>query len=157
MQGLFLKKMKTITLRHPFAPEHRPQIHAIVTDFLQFGAFHPLIKQVDSLAIDAIEDAIYDIKEEVVLFGWLKMKPQYRVFVEKSVEHDRVVYKSMIMGIMRLRIEFSFLQDEEQFWLIEKVQVSRIPLITKIFLDIFSPAHLATFAKIRQHLPELHV
>ena len=144
--------MKTITLRHPFAPHHRPQIHAIVADFVQFGTFHPLIKQVDSITIDAIQDKIYDIKEEAVLFGWLKTKPNYRVFVEASADDDRVVYKSMIMGLMRLRIEFSFLQEEQQLWLIEKVDVSTIPLITKIFLDIFSPAHQATVAKIGEHL-----
>ncbi len=147
--------MKSITLRHPFAPEHRSQIHAIVADFVQFGGFHPLIKQVDSITIDTIQDKIYDIKEEAVLFGWLKTKPSYRVFVEVSADHDRVVYKSMIMGLMRLRIEFSFLQDEQQLWLMEEVEVSSIPLITKTFLNVFAPAHQSTFAKVAQHLSEI--
>ncbi len=144
--------MKKIVLRHLFRSADRAKIHAVVADFEQFGAFHPLMKQVTLVERISPYLSSYDIKEETKLFGWLKMKPRYRVVVETAAAHDGVVYTAKIMGIMRLRIVLTLMEEGGQLWLLEAVEVSDIPLLTGMFLDVFSPAHKEAFARLRNKL-----
>jgi hypothetical protein len=144
--------MKKIILRHLFRSADRAKIHAVIADFEQFGAFHPLMQQVALVERMSPYLARYDVQEEAKLFGWLKMKPRYQVVVETAAAHDGVVYTSKIMGIMQLRIDLTLLDERGQLWVLETVEVSRIPLLTKIFLDMFSDAHKETFARLRNEL-----
>lgn len=144
--------MKQFTLRHAFHPSMQAALRLYLLDFRLFGTMHPLIQEVKLVSEIPSEPSVYDIKEETKLFGWLKMKPRYRVFVEQNADGNDIVYRSKIMGIMQLRIMLSMQEEANVLWLTEAVEVSNIPLLTKIFTDVFSPAHRETFARMRKHL-----
>ncbi len=142
--------MKTLTLRHAFPIGAESELVSYLIDFEKFGTVHPLIRKVVlRRRLDSV-NASYDVSEEAKLFGWLKMKPRYRVHVQNDAAQSHVTYRATIMGIMRLKIHITWLEEAGILWVIEQVEVSSILLLTRMFLDVFEPAHLETFARMRQ-------
>ena len=149
-----MSNMKTLSFRHSFEAKHQPEIHATMLDFRLFGNVHPLMVDVKLIAAHPSGESEFDVKEETKVGGWLKMKPRYTVFVSEPVPNEKIFYRSRVMGIMQLNIDITYSETNSsgQFELIETVHVSRIPLITKMFLKIFGEAHTQAFANLRQHL-----
>lgn len=146
--------MKTLVYRHSFAVKHQPEIHATMVDFRLFGAVHPFMVDVNLVATHPSGESEFDVKEETTVGGWIKMKPRYTVFVSEPLPNQKIRYRSRIMGIMQLNIDITYSETNSsgQFELIETVHVSRIPLMTKMFLKIFAKAHTQAFANLRQQL-----
>lgn len=146
--------MKTLTLRHPFEAKDQPEIHATMLDFRLFGQVHPLMVAVTLVGESQPGVNTYDVREEAKVGGWLKMKPRYTVHVHEPILQQRIDYQARVMGIMQLEIAISYTNPDEngRFELLETVRVSRIPLITGMFLKVFRQAHTQAFANLRQQL-----
>jgi hypothetical protein len=146
--------MKTVTFRHPFEAKHQPEIHATMLDFRLFGNVHPLMVSVTLVGHPQPGVTTYTVREETKIGGWLKMKPRYDVHVSEPSRNQLIAYQARMMGFMRLHIEISFTAPDAQgqIELLEKVQVSRVPLLTGMFLKIFGEAHAQAFANLREQL-----
>lgn len=148
------QSMKTILFRYPFEAKDHPEIHATLLDFRRFGEVHPVIKEVRIVGEATALHTRYFVQEEVKVGGWLKMKPRYFVDVTAPDPGKLILYKSRIMGIMKLEIRLSMTPPDAQgkIELLEEVKVSRIPLMTGMFLKVFRDAHILTYDALRERL-----
>jgi hypothetical protein len=142
--------MKNYTLQHAFQYTSRAEVLATISDFAAFVRVHPLIYEATLLPSLAARVDVYAVKERVKLFGLLPMHPRYRVHVAR--DGDAVLQSARIMGIMDLRIRLTFEKEGDQGLLLEKIEVTQIPLLTAIFWRLFQQAHTEAFARLRQQI-----
>lgn len=145
--------MKLFTLRHSFEARDHADIYATLKDFRRFGAVHPLMKSVTLVASTTDGVSTYDVREEVKLGGWLPAKPHYLVHVHESIAGEKILMTSRINAILRLRIQLSFsIAADGKIDLVEQVEVSRVPILTRMFVKIFTEAHTTAFINLRNQL-----
>jgi hypothetical protein len=144
------KNMKKYQLVHQFGPNDRAKVREALIDLHQFASFHSLFKKVTRLATSKGQPAIYAIQERVKVLGFLPLRPWYNI--EVTFDDENVVYNARIMGLMTLTIFFSFEVEAGNTQLIERIEITKIPLLTWILWDVFEPAHLTLFAKMRSEI-----
>lgn len=146
--------MKTFTLRHEFPESQRASLWETVADFSQLARHHPLMKKVIELEPEAGGRRWFQVWEEVAIRPWWKMRPVYKIQTEVLEPGSRVAYRAKIMGLMRLTISITLSESDLQgrFQAEEQVQVTQLPIATKLFTQVFIPAHQNLFQTLRTHL-----
>lgn len=144
---------KTITLKHLF--DGKPEdVYEHIFNFKKFGEIHPYMKEVTVLSKIEPLSTKYEVKEEAILFGFLKTKPVYEVEVIELVALKHIHYFSHIKGAILLNIDFIFPKNSSNtsFELIEEVEIKGNPLLIAYFVSILKKAHLQTFENLREKL-----
>ncbi|MDF2438097.1 MAG: hypothetical protein K0Q95_2473 [Bacteroidota bacterium] len=132
--------MKSLKITHLF--KTKPEvIFPHFLEFEKFGAFHPYFKKVTKTGLN-----VFHVNEQVLLLGFIPMKPEYKVEVEES--NGCVIYKSKVRTGVDLTIKFSFEPKGDHTLLTETVDVEANPIIAYILLKTIQKAHLDLFKRL---------
>ncbi|MFN8394628.1 MAG: hypothetical protein U0176_08155 [Bacteroidia bacterium] len=143
--------MKTFALQHSFTEAQCAALWEAAPDFSKLGSYHPLMKKVVELEPEAGGKRWFKVWEEVSIRSWWKMRPVYKVRTEVLEPHRQVAYHARIMGLIRLQITITLGPTEanQVFRVAEQVQVTQLPIATRLFTQVFIPAHQALFQNLR--------
>jgi hypothetical protein len=133
--------MKSLKLTHLFKSS-KELIYSHFLEFERFGAFHPYFKKVTKTGLN-----VFHVNEQVLLLGFIPMKPEYKVEVEES--EGCVIYRSMVRPGVDLTIKFSFEPRGTETLLTEIVTVKANPVIAYILLKTIKKAHLDLFQRLQ--------
>lgn len=148
--------MKTFTLQYRFSEDQRAPLWEIVSDFRRLAHYHSLMKAVEELQPEPGGARWFQVWEEVKMKSGLTMRPEYKVRLEVMQPQQVVEYSARIMGIMRLHIRITLAPADPagNMAVTEHVQVTQIPLITRMFTNVFQPAHQTLFSEIQKTLTQ---
>jgi hypothetical protein len=142
--------MIILRLKHEFQPSSRPQLKVAITDFETFVKVHPVIYAAKLIDEPNMEVKVYAVKEKVKLFGWLPLNFGYKVHVHNHGEVTK--HYARILLIMRLYIFTYFSEDPGVLWVHEDIEVTNIPILTKIFWNVFRKVHVEAFDRLRKQI-----
>jgi len=110
------------------------------------------MKEVTELSIIDPNCISYEVKEEVFLLGFLKIKPVYEVEVIELEAHKHIRYFSHIKSVILLNIDFIFPENGSNtaFDLTERIEIKGNPLLIAYFASIMKKTHLQTFENLRK-------
>lgn len=128
------------------APE--PVVYNTILDFKKFGKLHPYMKAVELIESNA-EFSEYEIRESVLVLGFIPMKPHYTAKVYEIQKGEHIRYVSMVQNFIPLRIDF-FLRksDDGSISLVELIELKGNRLITGILMRMMKKTHAVIFEKL---------
>jgi hypothetical protein len=145
--------IKTFLLNHSIDRKF-DDVYEHILDFKKFGKIHPLMKEVTELTKIEPNSINYEVNEEALLLGFLKIKPMYEVEVIELEAQKHIRYFSHIKSAILLNIDFIFPENGSDiaFNLIERVEIKGNYLLIAYFASILKKTHLQTFENIRRQL-----
>jgi hypothetical protein len=140
---------KTLHLQHSLDGE-LSRVYEYILDFKKFGEIHPYMVEVNELSKTANKGIEYEVKEETVLLGFLKMKPEYKAEVIEIEPFKHIRYVSNVKGGIVLVIDFTFTEDKNLNRVVvsETIQVQGNRFLIAYFISILQKAHLQLFAHL---------
>ncbi len=134
------------TLEHNFN-EPFNNVYDVILNFKKFGHFHPHMKHVKIVSQQTPADIEYEVDEEVTLYGFIKLRPNYKATVLEIEKNKHVRYLSQVKKNIFLTIDFNFSENKETgaTKVIEKVDVKGNKFIANVFLTLLKKAHLKMF------------
>jgi len=143
----------TLQLIHDFKGDIQA-VYDHVLDLRKFGTLHHHMKEVKIVAQEPEQFIEYEIWEEVTLFGFVKMKPNYKAKVIEVEKHKQVKYLSQVEKNVHLAINFFFSENKEKgtIQVIEEIEVVGNKFVASIFMGILKKAHLQVFESLRANL-----
>ncbi len=144
---------KTLHLQHSLDSE-LSRVYEYILDFRKFGEIHPYMVEVNELSKTASNGIKYEVKEETVLLGFLKMKPEYKAEVIEMEPHKHIQYLSNVKGGIVLVIDFMFTEDKNlnRVVVLENIQVKGNRFLIAYFMSILQKAHLQLFDNLARQL-----
>lgn len=129
------------------------QVYDCLLDFQKFGKCHPFMRDTTVIKVNPPNWIEYAVKEEILLLGFLKIRPEYRAEVTAVAQDKQIKYFSKAKGGIVLTIHFLLLdQGNGVVQVNENIEVKGNPLLNKYFLNILRKAHLKTFENIQTML-----
>ena|SRR6218665_1610398 len=123
-------------------------VYNSLLDFKKFGALHPCMKQVD-LTEQQSGSCIYSIKEEVWLFGFVKIKPRYLAQVTELDKNKCLQYTSQVKKDVHLDIRFYFFKKPDgALEVTEDIELRCNRLAGLVFLRILERSHREVFRRL---------
>jgi hypothetical protein len=123
-------------------------VYNSLLDFKKFGELHPSMKQVDILEQKNGHGA-YSVKEEVFLFGFFKIKPEYDAKVIEVDKSKCLQYTSQVKKNVYLDIHFTFLNKQDgKLEVNEEIQLTCNRLVGAVFMNILKRSHREVFRKL---------
>jgi hypothetical protein len=149
---------KTLHLQHSFNGE-LATVYESIFDFRKFGELHPYMVEVNELSKTASNGIEYEVKEDTVLLGFLRMKPEYKAEVIEIEPLKHVRYVSNVKGGIVLVIDFRFTQAENPHRAVvsETIEVKGNRFLIAYFMTIVKKAHLQLFANLANRLKKQRV
>lgn len=137
---------KNLLLNHSFTCD-LARVYDSILNFKKFGEFHPYMVNVHELKKTATNGIEYQVNEEVLLLGFLKMRPEYNVEVLEIEKDKHVRYVSNVKGGIVLVIDFNFVYDKNtnQVELAEHIVVKGNRWLIAYFITLLKKAHLQLF------------
>ena len=134
------------TIEHNFS-EPFENIYDVILDFKKFGHHHPHMKEIKIVTKHLPNKIEYEINEEVVLYGFIKLRPNYKATVLEVEKNKHIQYLSQVKKNIFLTIDFTFIENKEKRTtkVIEKVDVKSNKFIASIFLCLLKKAHVKAF------------
>ena len=144
---------KTLLLYHSFDRKF-DDVYEHILNFKKFGDVHPYMKEVTELSKIEPNSINYEVNEEALLLGFLKIKPVYEVEVIELEAQKHIRYFSHIKSAILLNIDFVFPENGSNtaFNLTERVEIKGNPLLIAYFSSILKKTHLQTFENLRKQL-----
>ncbi|MCD6017439.1 MAG: hypothetical protein K0S53_560 [Bacteroidetes bacterium] len=120
-------------------------------DFQKYGMHHPVMKTVKIVDDKRPEYIEYEIDEEVLLFGLIKIRPNYKAKVIEIEKNKKLRYTSQVKSYVFLIIDFHFTESDGKTKMIEHIEVTTNRFVAFVFLDILKKAHLKVYQNIKSH------
>lgn len=137
---------------HNFTIEHEfnspfENVYNVILDFTKFGHFHPHMKTVKVVSKTQPNEIEYEVDEEVLLYGFIRLKPNYKATVCEIEKHKHIKYISQVKKNIYLTIDFIFSENKETGTtkIIEMVDVKSNPIVASVFLNLLKRSHLQMF------------
>lgn len=148
---------KILILNHSFTGD-LARVYDSILDFRKFGQLHPYMVNVHELNKTDMNGMAYKVNEEVLLLGFLKMRPEYNVEVLEIEKDKHVRYVSNVKGGIVLVIDFNFVYDKNthQVELAEHIVVKGNRWLIAYFITILKKAHLQLFDNLACSLETKH-
>jgi len=124
---------------------NKERAYSYFIDFEKFGKIHPVIHTVTQIEPQTGNSkGKYFIKESIVLFGFIKMNPEYTAEVFEVEQGNKIQYTSQVKPGVFLEINLEFSDWENGFGTIikEEVTVTANPIICSILLKQIKKIHL---------------
>lgn len=118
-------------------------------DLRKYGKYHPVMTDVKIVLDKTPEFIEYEIDEEVRLFGFIKMNPNYKARVFEIEKGKHLQYTSQVKPTIFLTIDIYFLNNSDKTKVEEQISVTGNKIITTIFLGILRKAHVSLFQNIK--------
>jgi hypothetical protein len=121
-------------------------VYPSVLDMRLFGKHHPYMTEVKLLQ-STNEFSEYDIKEKVLLFGFIPQRPRYTAKVFEIEKGKHIRYTSLIQGKIDLTIDFNFTHDQSTniTSLNESIVASGNVIACKILIGLMGKSHRILF------------
>lgn len=145
-----LNKKQTLKLEDEFDVD----IHILYEqfcDFKKYGMHHPVMKTVKMVEDKSPEYIEYEIDEEVMLFGLIKIKPNYKAKVIEIEKNKQLRYTSQVKSYVFLIIDLHFTELNGKTKMVEHIEVTTNLFVAIVFLDILKKAHLKVYQNIKSH------
>lgn len=144
---------KVLQLRHSFQAELRG-VYDYLLDLRKFGEIHPFMVEVREISKPAVNITDYEVKEEAVLLGFIKMKPVYFAKVLEIQRFKHIQYFSNVKGGIVLTIDFTFEENltNGTVNVLETIEVKGNALLISYFLGVVKKAHLQLFENLADRL-----
>lgn len=127
-------------------------LYAQFLDLRKYGKHHPVMTYVKIILDNTPEFVEYEIDEEVKLFGFIKMNPNYKAKVYEIEKGKHLQYTSQVKPSVFLTIDLYFSEKSSKTKVHELISVTGNKIITTIFLGILKKAHLGLFQNIKTNL-----
>ncbi|MBC7696614.1 MAG: hypothetical protein H7141_14350 [Burkholderiales bacterium] len=124
-------------------------------DFKKYGMHHPVMKNVTIVQDKSPEYIEYEVNEEVLLFGFIKVRPNYKAKVIEIEKHKQLRYTSQVKPNVYLNIDFHFEEESGKTKMVEYIEVTTNKLVAFIFLGILKKAHLKVYQNIKYHFKKI--
>lgn len=118
-------------------------------DLRKYGKHHPVMTDVRIVLDKTPEFIEYEIDEEVRLFGFIKMNPNYKARVFEIEKGKHLQYTSQVKPTIFLTIDIYFSESFGKTKVEEQISVTGNKIITTIFLGILRKAHVGLFQNIK--------
>jgi hypothetical protein len=120
-------------------------VYGHFNDLRKFGELHPYMTEVTKL-----DENTYRIKEKVMLFGFIPMKPVYEAKVFETDPGKNIFYTSDVKKGVGLKINFEFKEDlpKGMTLVIETIEVTAGKITAGMFLDLMQKAHKITLTNL---------
>jgi hypothetical protein len=123
-------------------------VYNSLLDFKKFGELHPCMKQVDMLEQKNGHRA-YSVKEEVFLFGFFKIKPEYDAKVIEVDKSKCLQYTSQVKKNVYLDIRFTFSNKKDGGLEVnEEIELTCNRLVGLVFMKILERSHRQVFRNL---------
>jgi hypothetical protein len=109
------------------------------------------MKEVTIIEDKSPEYIEYEVNEEVLLFGFIKLRPNYKAKVIEIEKHKQLRYTSQVKKNVYLNIDLHFTETNGKTKMTEHIEVTTNGLVAFIFLDILKKAHLKVYQNIKYH------
>ncbi len=137
----------TLSLQHQ-SNKSFELVYGSLLDFREFGKLHPCMKTVEITAT-AADHTTYFIKEELFLFGLLKIKPRYSAQVFEVEKNKCIQYTSQVKKNIPLSIRFTFSEiNGGSIAVHENIELVCNRLVGAVFIDILRKAHRRVFENL---------
>jgi hypothetical protein len=146
---MFTRK-QTLKLEEEFEVDIQ-NLYEQFCDFQKYGAHHPVMKTVKIVEDKRPHYVEYEIDEEVLLFGLIRMRPNYKAKVIELEKHKKLRYTSQVKSYVFLIIDFHFSENNGKTKMVEHIEVNTNLLVAIVFLDILKKAHLKVYQNIKNH------
>lgn len=124
-------------------------------DLRKYGKHHPVMTDVKIVLDKTPEFIEYEIDEEVRLFGFIKMNPNYKARVFEIEKGKHLQYTSQVKPTIFLTIDIYFLDNSDKTKVEEQISVTGNKIITTIFLGILRKAHVGLFQNIKANFQKV--
>jgi hypothetical protein len=126
-------------------------VYQSVLDMRLFGKYHPYMTEVNVLQTTH-EFTEFDIKENVLLFGFIPMKPRYTAKSFEVEKGKHIKYTSPVNKGMDLIIDFHFTYNAtgNTTSLVENIELTGNSLSCKILSGVMKKAHGILFKEIEK-------
>lgn len=124
-------------------------------DLRKYGKHHPVMKDVKIVLDKTPEFIEYEIDEQVRLFGFIKMNPNYKARVFEIEKGKHLQYTSQVKPTIFLTIDIYFLDKSNKTKVEEQISVTGNKIITTIFLGILRKAHVGLFQNIKANFQKV--
>ena len=125
-------------------------IYEVFCDFKKYGKVHPVMVDVTITEDKSPEYVEYEVNEEIVLFGFFTIRPNYKVRVFEIENHKCLRYTSQVKRHVFLIVDMHFTENNNKTKLVERIEVSGNKFIISVFLSILKKAHLRVYKNIKQ-------
>ncbi len=134
------------TIEHSFTSPFK-NVYNVILDFTKFGHFHPHMKTVKVVSKAQPNEIEYEVDEELLLLGFIKLRPNYKATVLEIEKHKHIKYVSQVKKNVYLTIDFTFSENRETgiTKVIEKADVKSNPIVASVFLNLLKRSHLQLF------------
>lgn len=141
----------TLTLTDEFNIDSK-LLYELFLDLRKYGKYHPVMTDVKVVLDKSPEYIEYEIDEVVKLFGFIKMKPNYKAKVFEIEKGNHLQYTSQVKPSVFLTIDLYFSEISGKTKVDEHISVTGNKIITTIFLGILKKAHLGLFQNLKNSL-----
>jgi hypothetical protein len=145
-----LNKKQTLKLEEEFDVDIQI-LYEQFCDFQKYGMHHPVMKTVKLVDDKRPEYVEYEIDEEVLLFGLIKIRPNYKAKVIEVEKNKQLRYTSQVKSYVFLIIDLHFTESNGKTKMVEHIEVTTNLFVALVFLDILKKAHLKVYQNIKSH------
>lgn len=145
-----LNKKQTLKLEDEFEVDIQI-LYDQFCDFKKYGMHHPVMKTVKMVEDKSPEYVEYEIDEEVLLFGLIKIRPNYKAKVIEIEKNKQLRYTSQVKSYVFLIIDLHFTESNGKTKMVEHIEVTTNLFVALVFLDILKKAHLKVYQNIKSH------
>lgn len=123
-------------------------VYNTILDFKQFGELHPYMKSVELIHSNP-EFSEYEIRESVLVFGFIPMKPHYRAKVFEIEKGKQIRYVSLVQNRIPLTIDF-FIEhsNEDTVKVTEQIEMNGNRLFTSVLMPMMKKTHRIIFQEL---------
>lgn len=120
-------------------------------DFQKYGNQHPVMKDVKVVEDKSPDYIEYEINEEVLIFGIIKIYPNYKAKVIEIEKYKHLRYTSQVKRNISLIIDLHFTEENGKTLMVENIAVKANIITTIVFFDILKKAHTKLFQNIKHN------
>lgn len=129
-------------------------IYNCIADFEKYGKVHPYMVEVKEIAGADSAAKYYAVREQLLLYGFIPMRPGYEVKVTIEEMYKHVQYYSAVAMGVHLTIDFRFAVNEQTgcVEIKEELLLDAPVVIRTVFMGILKRAHVAFYNKLKIHI-----
>lgn len=149
-----MKRANTLLLTDEFNIDSK-LLYEQFLDLRKYGKYHPVMTSVKVVLDKTPEFIEYEIDEEVKLFGFIKIHPNYKAKVFEVKKGNHLQYTSQVKPSVFLTIDIYFSENSGVIKVEEHISVTGNKIITTIFLGILKKAHIGLFQNMKANLQKV--
>ena len=121
-------------------------------DLKKYGVHHPVMTHVKIVLDKSPEYIEYEIDEDITLFGFIRMYPNYKAKVYEIEKGAHIRYTSQVKKNIALKVDLYFSESNSKTTVKEQTEVTGNKIVSMMFLRILEKAHRQLFKNLSANL-----